>query len=512
MANLNAAAEERHRKQELKKCLKSSYYLAKEYLSYDLLTDWHKVRMDYFDANRGKRYMLWLAPRGHYKTTEVVAEVIRDILYDPTKSHLLTHASAEEVMKNVEEIAWHFTHNKKLRWLMPDIMPVFADDNFFKVTPSPHFKIKCDKFIKQPTVRGAQAGKEITGSHINGTIWLDDIVGEKTIASSTGMADIRKWYRSTINNVLQRDQGGKVRGRGTRWHLDDFWNDCLNSKNWICMVDACLVDENGAPDWKGESVLFPMDELMEKLEEVGHVEFAMQMMNQPLTEEMRAWRTEDENTCVFEDVPEGVNIVLSDPAPKGAGAVDKEMQKKRGGEGDYWAITVVRFVKRGKRLERYRLESCQSRTWTWDEGVDKCLDFCEKWGTKYILIEEGSQNRGMHESKVNELARKRGLPKMKFIKTKSFTKGKTWRHAQLAGLNSTEELIFVTDLDDEGTQKLLMDQCRDFPQTRFDDLMDSLSFCTDPAVLEIAPKAEKFLAKLTRKKKPAWKRRSRYVY
>jgi hypothetical protein len=515
VANLVAAAAERHRKQELKKCLKSSYYLAKEYLGYDLLTEWHEVRMDYFDKNRDKRYMLWLAPRGHYKTTEVVAECIQDILRDPTKSHLLTHASAEEVMKNVEEIAWHFTMNKKFRTLLPSIMPSFADDNFFKITPSPHFKLKVPghhKHIKQPTVRGAQAGKEITGSHINGTIWLDDIVGEKTIAASTGMADIRKWYRSTINNVLQRDQGGKVRGRGTRWHLDDFWNDCLHSKNWTCMVDACLVDDEGNPDWKGHSVLFDIEELMEKLDEVGHVEFAMQMMNMPLTEEMRAWRREDEQTCKFDDVPEGVTMIFSDPAPKGAGAVDKTSEKKRGGEGDYWSITAVRFVKKKHRLIRYRLEAVQCRTWTWDEGVQVCLDWCEKWATKYILIEEGSQNRGMYESKVNELARKQGLPKMKFIQMKSFTKGKTWRHAQLAGLNSSEELIFVTDLIDEGTRKLELDQCRDYPQCRFDDLMDSLSMCTDPAVLEKAPKAEKFIPKHRRNRKRKWSRRSRYVY
>ncbi|HUW31076.1 MAG TPA: hypothetical protein VM223_05640 [Planctomycetota bacterium] len=511
--NLIAAADERRRKSELKKCLKSTYYLAKNYLGFDLLTDWHEARTSYFDTMRDSRYLMWLAPRGHYKTTLVEAEVIRDILEDPNKVHLLTHASGEEVSKNVASIARQFTHNKKLRWLMPDIMPPLYSDSFYKLTPSPQFTIRRDVYNKQPTVRGAQAGKEITGSHINGTIWLDDIVGEKTCKDSTGMADLRDWYRMTVNNVLMHEAGGKLRARGTRWHLDDIWNDFLNSADWTCMVDSCLVDTEGNPDWKGESVLFPLDIIQEKQRQLGPVAFAMQMMNLPLTEEMRAWRQQDEQTCLFEDMPPGVTIVLSDPAPKGAGSVDKANEKKRGGEGDFWAISVVRFVKKKNRLIRYRLESVQSRTWTWDEGIEKCLDMCERWGTKKLCIEEGSQTKGMHQDKANELARKRGLPKPAFIKMKSFNQGKAWRHAQLAGLNSSEELIFVTDLVDEGTQKLELQQCRDFPQCRFDDLMDATALCTDPAVIEVAPKAEKFLPKGPRhSRQSGYKKRTRYVY
>jgi hypothetical protein len=514
MKNLlsNAAADERRRKRELKKCLRSTYYLATEYLGYDRLTTWHETRTQYFDESRGLRYLMWLAPRGHYKTTLVEAEVCRDVLEDPDKVHLLTHASGEEVAKNVKGIAWHFTHNDRFRWLMPEIMPSKFDDNFYKLTPSPQFTVKRNKFNKQPTVRGAQAGKEITGSHIDGTIWLDDIVGEKTIKDSTGMADLRQWYRSTINNVLMHEAGGKIRARGTRWHLDDIWNDFLNSEDWTCVVDSCLVDADGNPDWKGESVLFPLEIIQEKERQLGHVVFAMQMMNMPLTEEMRAWRQEDELMCEFDDVPAGVTVILSDPAPKGAGSEDTTMAKKRGGEGDFWSIAAVRFVKKKHRLIRYVLEAVQCRTWTWDEGVDKCLDFCERWGTKKLCIEEGTQTKGMHQDKANELARKRGLPKPRFIQMKSFSKGKNWRHAQLAGLNSAEELVFVTDLMDEGTLDLLMGQCRDHPQSRYDDLMDGVSLCTDPAVIEEAPKAEKFLPKIARKAKHVFKRRTKYVY
>lgn len=513
--HLNAAAEERRRKRELKKCLQSTYYLATKYLGYDRLTAWHEARTTVFDSKRDQRYLLWLAPRGHYKTTLVEAEVIRDILEDPNKVHLLTHASGEEVSKNVEGIAWHFTHNKKLRWLRPDIMPPLYSTDFFTKTPSPTFTVKRSKFNKQPTVRGAQAGKEITGSHIDGTIWLDDIVGEKTIKDATGMNDLRQWYRSTISNVLMHEAGGKIRARGTRWHLDDIWNDFLNSPRWLCMVDACLVDKDGNPDWHGESVLFPREIIEEKLEEMRHVGFAMQMMNMPLTEEMKAWREEDEIRIDLDDVPDsGMTVVLSDPAPKGTGAVDKTLQKMRGGEGDYWAITVVRFVKKKNLLIRYRLDAVRSRKWTWDEGIEACLDMCEKWGTNRLCIEQGGQTKGMYTLRVKENAKKRGLH-IRFIEMKSFSKGKAWRHAQLAGLNSTGELVFVDGIIDEGTDKIQMDECRNHPQTRFDDLMDSLSLCCDPAVIELAPKATKFMPKILntlRPKKNTQKRRTRYVY
>lgn len=511
---MNAAADERRRKRELKKCLKSTYYLAKNYLGYDLLTDWHEARTTIFDQNRDKRYVLWLAPRGHYKTTLVEAEVIRDILEDENKVHLLTHASGEEVTKNVEAIAQHFTHNDKLRWLRPEIMPPKYAENFFTKTPSPTFTVRRSKFNKQPTVRGAQAGKEITGSHIDGTIWLDDIVGEKTLRDSTGMNDLRHWYKNTIMNVLMHEAGGKIRGRGTRWHLVDIWDDFLRSPDWLCLVDACLVDEDGNPDWQGKSVLFPQEIMEEKMRQMGHVEFAMQMMNDPLTEEMKAWREGDEIEIPIDDVPdEGVTIILSDPAPKGTGAVDKTMEKMRGGEGDYWAITAVRFVKRKNILVRYRLDAIRSRSWTWDEGINACIDMCEKWGTNRLCIEEGGQTKGMYSLRVQEHARKRGHT-IRFIQMKSFSKGKAWRHAQLAGLNSTGELVFVKGVIDEGTSKLEREECRNFPQVRYDDLMDSLSLCCDPAVIDVAPKASKFIPKIINRLKPKQqpKRKTRYVY
>ncbi len=510
----NSAAEERRRKRELKKCLKSTYYLATKYLGMNLLTDWHEARTSVFDKERNRIFLLWLAPRGHYKTTLVEAEVIRDILADPNKVHLLTHASAEEVEKNVKAIAHHFTHNDKLRWLMPEIMPPKYDSTFYKSTPSPQFTVRRNKFNKQPTVRGAQAGKEITGSHIDGVIWLDDIVGEKTIKDSTGMNDLRDWFKATIANVAMFENGCRIRGRGTRWHLQDIWNDFLNSEDWLCMVDACMVDEEGKPDWKGEPVLLTEEIVQLKLRQMGHVTFAMQMMNQPLTEEMRAWRQEEEQDCKWDNVPDGWTVVLSDPAPKGTGAVDKTKQKMRGGVGDYWAITVVRFVKKKHRLIRYRLTAEQNNTWTWDEGIERCLDYMENFGTQWVCIEEGSQTKGMYNQRIKELARKRGLPKPRFIEMKSFSKGKDWRHAQLAGLNSSEELVFVEDLIDEGTEELEREQCRDHPQTRFDDLMDSLSLCTDPAVVEKAPKSDRFIPKVINaaRKKATWKKRTRYVY
>jgi hypothetical protein len=514
-AALNKAAEERRRKRELKKCLKSTYYLATKYLNYDRLTDWHETRTDIFDKNRDQRYVLWLAPRGHYKTTLVEAEVCRDILENPDKVHLLTHASAEEVLKNVKGIAWHFTHNDKFRWLMPEIMPPKFDTTFFTQTPSPQFTVKRNKFNKQPTVRGAQAGKEITGSHIDGTIWLDDIVGEKTIKDATGMNDLRDWYRATISNVLMHEvPDSRVRGRGTRWHLNDIWDDFLNSEDWLCMTDACLVDEHGKPDWQGSSVLFSEKVIAEKLRQMGHVTFAMQMMNDPLTEEMKAWREEDETECDFDEVKPGVTMVLSDPAPKGVGSADKTKAKMRGGHGDYWGISVVRFVIHKHLLIRYRLYAIQSNKWTWDEGMDQILDLCEQFGVRKVCIEEGSQNKGMHRDRLYERARKRGFPRPKFIDMKSFNKGKDWRHAGLSALNSSGEWVFVNGLIDEGTAELERQQCRNHPQSRYDDLMDSDSLCVDPAVVAEAPKADKFIPKLINaaRKKAKWRKKTRYVY
>jgi hypothetical protein len=58
----------------------------------------------------------------------------------------------------------------------------------------------------------------------------------------------------------------------------------------------------------------------------------------------------------------------------------------------------------------------------------------------------------------------------------------------------------------------LQQENRDFPQTRYDDLMDSVSLACDPAVIERAPKAEKFVPTMVgnKRRKGVQKRRTRY--
>ena len=252
---------------ELQRCLKSSWYLATEYLEYGwmqkgeekgLVERVHKPIMDWYDRHRHTpRFGLWMARRRH-KTTLVITWLIQEIMEDPSKSHRYWHDSNDLATEVIREVGSHFQYNDKLR----ELDPIGRDPK------QPHIWHKCfpskraTRWIKygkgdatlrlnvpwlmfgagtrSATLRAQGVNSAVTGAHINGTAWLDDIISEDTIKNSRLQA-VADFYRHTVVPVVD---SMRFRCTGTPWSDWSLYQEWMRDPRWHTIVIPGAISES----------------------------------------------------------------------------------------------------------------------------------------------------------------------------------------------------------------------------------------------------------------------------
>lgn len=481
------AARQRHRHVELAK--KSLWFLATDILGYDRLTvDFHKPLCQAWDKDRDWPRQLDLWPRGHYKTTLGVARVIQSILIDPNITWLICHAVDEEVQKIVEEIGQHFTKTSELRKLCPEICPHPLNKRFLKAN---EFTVRRERYNRQPTVLGKSSGSEITGAHC-GRIWLDDIVGRKTLEDSA-LPKVKSWYRNTVLPVL--DPGGVVAVTGTRWDISDPYGDWLKEPSWHCRVRWALVDAEGKPDVNGTPVLFSADELARRQRDMGP-DFGPQMMQDPSPPGEKPWGPNCEHIVPLKEVAgPGTLICLSDPAPARVGSLDDSAAKRRAdGTKDDWAIAVVKLRKNGQRNEIVWLDGATSKDWDLEEGYRAAARLMRRWGAYKFAEERLGQAVALFDGVARRVFREEGV-KYQPTEMQGTYRGnaKNVYFGALCSRAMSDEFL-ICETVPEKVREQFFEQARNWRPMpggknglKFDDLANCVSFSTDPGLRNLAP-------------------------
>ena len=496
---------QQERLQRLHRAQRNLYWLAKEILGYNLLTDeFHKPICDSLDQmrrDRVKRQMeLW--PRGHYKTTIRITQIIQDLLIDPNDTIFICHAVEDEVAKIVQECGTHFQKNTELRKLRMEMMPSTQDRRFLKAL---QFTVKRDDFAqRQPSVQGKSTGAEITGAHCN-RIYLDDIVGRNTIADS-GLPRVKSWFKSTVMPVL--NPGGTILVTGTRWDLDDPYAAWLKSKDWESRVRAAL-ETDGEPDNKGKPIMLPMREIQLRRRDMGESDFAFQYMNDPSPAGDKPWDPGCEVIIGMRasgDDPgasgPGALFVLSDPAPAKEGSIRQDGEKFRGdGTKDDWAMAVVKLKNHNGMQIGVLLDLSTSKEWTQSEGLDEACRLMRKWGTNKFFNEAYGGLIANYTDEAIKASRRNGVPLYLDKNAQlpafdaSYAKGaKNQRFSKLSGWAKTQRFYICGETVPPDELEKFLGQARTWlplpngrNSNRFDDSADAVSRITDPALQRFAP-------------------------
>jgi len=322
---------------------------------------------------------------------------------------------------------------------------------------------------------------------------MDDPIGLNDVVDSQ-MPSKKRWYQATVCNVVRSEGFKDV--IGTRWDRDDIYSDWIASPHWVFTVRACM-ETNGKPDYKGTPVYLTQAEIDKKRHEMDEAMFAFQMMNDPTPAGLRSW---DPVTCEHM-VPEkefrgGVTVCLSDPAPAQIGSARDTQSKTRGdATKNEWAVAIVRLRKVGIRSEAILLDLDASKEWDLHTGYRRIFSMMRKWGCSRLAEEATGQAIALYESTRRMVAREEGA-KYHPIKLAGTYRGQAKKvyFGALCSKAKEDEFLIASSVP-EGMLERFLDQCRHCVflgdgfrnNLKLDDLMNVVSFCTDPEVVRLAP-------------------------
>lgn len=548
-AGFTALAERDRKRLELQKCIRSSWYLATEYLGYGwnprlrlgLTERLHRPLFDWYDRLRHTDpYVgIWMRRKLGHKTTSVITWIIQEILEDPCSTRGYFHAVDEKAEEVLAEIAQHFQKNDKLRGLDPvgvddegKAYKIFPHKNAKKWAKAQSLTINRHRYSRTPTVVAKGAGSEITGGHFQGgRTWLDDIIARRTIINSQVQA-IGEWYQNTVYPVT----GGRVGSVGTPWSEQSIHQRWMVDPDWRTVVIPGAISEpdevvqeklrsgerkiHFTPSYKYENPMFWPEEWkakarkqlkMDQKEMKG--DFPPQIMVDPEPASEKPWSSSCENFTGIkktEQTPgigsgrEGTIFVLSDPAPYLVGGYKGAGEKQRGdGTKDYWSLCVVKIRVRGSAQDIILLDGSHSLEWDYVDGANEAARLMKKYRTPYFISESPKEHHQYMSAACLRIGHSMVRdPQNGPLKFEDYNKadGKNTRFSALADRGKHQEFWICSEtcpdefLYDDGEHSGFLTQARKWRKIaqgknslRFDDDADVVARATDAALLKFAP-------------------------
>lgn len=267
-----------------------------------------------WDKNR-----LLMLPRGHFKTTLNLCDVIQWILAFPNITICLFSGKEELTARMVDEVKQHFLLNGDFREMYPNWVPQRAVSNFGE---KGHFTIPCRSQIRrEPTLSITTLKSTRAGSHYD-VMKFDDIVTEINSGSNIQNEEVRRQWSLTIPLL---NPGGFRDVIGTLYTYDCIYNQILEKpKGWKIMVAGSLKREPDKPLFRPEAILFPErfcvdaneDPTRQNLEQIYRDDpemFWSQYMNDPrsLATDQFAMHRLKSHVCERADIPANVNLFMT---------------------------------------------------------------------------------------------------------------------------------------------------------------------------------------------------------
>jgi len=257
-----------------KKGLSDLYYFTKVILGYDQIAvqphkEWAK------DVNENKKRILFLAPRGHLKTTLItIGYVLQRLVKDHNLRVLLIHAIGKNAKGYLRAIKGHLKSNTLFRACFGNL-----DELADKWTENTIIISRERAELKEPTIEAVGIGQEIVSEHAD-LIILDDPVSFGNSRTPTERQKVIDFFLS-LPDILE--PGGQLIVIGTRWHTFDLYGYIIKHsksrfKDYKIVVEKAIIKENGKQKALFPSK-FPLNFLKALKREKGSIKFSLQYLN-----------------------------------------------------------------------------------------------------------------------------------------------------------------------------------------------------------------------------------------
>lgn len=254
------------------------FWLATQVLGYDFVEETHRGLFNCFvQKNTSKtiyeqdevkdRLILW--PRGHYKSSANIVDLVQWILCFPDIRFVYAHGIKEHARLYLMEVRKHFESNPRMGKLFPELC------GFHLGTPNKFTVPGRTRNLKEPTGMVASQRSVKAGLHFDIGAF-DDLVHEnnfRTPESRQKTIDDFQSYKALV------DPGGYKQVNGTPYAIDDLygWIKEHNAdQSWKISSRSCwITDADG-----NKKVLFPRQWTRDRRKEIGFTVEMLEKMQQ----------------------------------------------------------------------------------------------------------------------------------------------------------------------------------------------------------------------------------------
>lgn len=312
--------------------------------------------------------------------------------------------------------------------------------------------------MKEPSLFVSAVDNNRTGMHPD-VIIMDDLVSEATVTTPDQRNKTKTHYRFSLS-LLER--GGLQVVIGTRYHMDDLYDELLSNEGFNCIVRPAILP-NGKCYFPSK---YPIEVLKELKRDQGADIFNSQYMLDPTNEEDAVFRIGNLNYYIDDE------IMLKDNAYKGNIKFQEvyiltDLAITQNKRSDYTVIMIIGITadKHIYVLDYYRDKIIPT------EIVIKIFeqyDKARKYGyVKGVYVETVAFQKVMLYL-IRDEAKRRGISiPLKELKA---NKDKTLRINGLVPLVDKGE-VFISP-----RHKELKDEMKEFPYGKHDDIVDTLAY------------------------------------
>jgi len=417
----------------------------------DLLAWLHMTRAERVERaqKEGNIKKLLMLPRGVFKSTiATVSFPIWAQWHDINLRILIDNESFKNSKKFLSEIKAAIENNERLKSVCID------DEGEFILAPNREISggwtedsiIYKNRTIraKEPSIFCSGVETAATGMHPD-IIIMDDLVSERNVTTADQIEKVKQHYRFAYSLL---EPGGLLIIIGTRYHMDDMYNDILKDPSFKTMVRPAIMP-NGEP-------FFPSRLGKKRLEELkqsqGTYIFNSQYMLNPLSSENAVFKPEHIKFYTEKELPNKVYNFIT---------IDLAISQKE--TADYTVVCASSVDSEGNIYIR---EYTRERL-TPPETINVIFEYCKKYKPLKVGIETVAFQKSMIYF-IREQMRARGnfIP---LVELKADT-DKIRRARALQPFVENGAFFIKKEM------QVLYDEMIEFPFGKYDDTVDCVAY------------------------------------
>jgi len=284
------------------------YFLSKAILGYDRFTPGFHGEMCSFMERASSRRKLLTVPRDFYKTTTVKSYVIKLILNNPEIRILIVKNTSTNAEKDLIEIQSHFEKNVLFRALYPEVIPT----DFKKVRwNSQELEVPRQSSWSEATVEAIGYTGKAVGRHFDVIIEDDMLAPEEGSEVTKEIADKVIAAHKLLKFVFVNWRDGESIVIGNRWAHYDLVSWIRENEKYYDVYHRAAVEDGKA--------IFPEQFDLETLHQLevslGPYIYSCQMMNNPVDAAKQVFKQEWLEQFFYDEPARGgYRILIIDPA------------------------------------------------------------------------------------------------------------------------------------------------------------------------------------------------------